>query len=97
MAEPLAVEGELKSLADKLDRLLSTNARLHEENLSLRYVASALAADIAVVWCLHEGRPALVLTALGHEDNFPVGWESPLAKAVREAAAAVSHRLGHRG
>ena len=45
----------------------------------------------------HEGRPALVLTALGHEDNFPVGWESPLAKAVREAAAAVSHRLGHHG
>ena len=40
---------------------------------------------------------AVVLTALGHEDNFPVGWESPLAKAVREAAAAVSHRLGHHG
>lgn len=45
----------------------------------------------------HEGRPALVITALGHEDVFPATWESPLAAAVREAAAAVSHRLGHRG
>lgn len=45
----------------------------------------------------HEGKPALVITALGHEDVFPATWESPLAAAVREAAAAVSHRLGHRG
>ncbi len=45
----------------------------------------------------HEGKPALVITALGHEDVFPATWESPLATAVREAAAAVSHRLGHRG
>ena len=45
----------------------------------------------------HEGKPALVITALGHEDVFPANWESPLAAAVREAAAEVSHRLGHRG
>lgn len=44
----------------------------------------------------HEGKPAVVLTALGHEDNFPVGWDSPLAAAVRDAAAQVSHRLGHK-
>jgi DNA-binding IclR family transcriptional regulator len=32
----------------------------------------------------HEGRPALVLTALGPEDNFPVGWESrPPAAGAR--------------
>lgn len=45
----------------------------------------------------HEGKPALVITALGHEDNFPATWDSPLAAAVRDAAAQVSHRLGHRG
>lgn len=45
----------------------------------------------------HEGRPALVITALGHEDSFAAGWDSPLAAAVRDAAAQVSHRLGHRG
>lgn len=44
----------------------------------------------------HEGRPALVLTALGHEDAFPATWDSPLAAAVRQAAADVSRRLGHR-
>lgn len=45
----------------------------------------------------HEGHPALVITALGHEDSFAAGWDSPLATAVRDAAAQVSHRLGHRG
>ena len=44
----------------------------------------------------HEGRPALVITALGHEDTFAATWDSPLAAAVRDAAAEVSHRLGHR-
>jgi DNA-binding IclR family transcriptional regulator len=45
----------------------------------------------------HEGRPALVITALGHEDSFAATWDSPLAAAVADAAAQVSHRLGHRG
>lgn len=43
----------------------------------------------------HEGRTAIVITALGHQDAFPVAWDSPAAQAVREAAAAISHRLGH--
>ncbi|MCU0969341.1 MAG: IclR family transcriptional regulator [Rubrivivax sp.] len=42
----------------------------------------------------HEGRPALVLTMLGHQDHFPAAWSSPLARAVRDAAAQVSARLG---
>jgi DNA-binding IclR family transcriptional regulator len=42
----------------------------------------------------HEGKPALVITALGHEDNFPATWESRLAGAVRDAAATISRRLG---
>lgn len=45
----------------------------------------------------HEGQPAIVITALGHQDHFPVGWDSPAAQAVREAARAVSARLGWRG
>ena len=44
----------------------------------------------------HEGHPALVITALGHEDGFVATWDSPLAAAVRDAAAEVSRRLGHR-
>ena len=42
----------------------------------------------------HEGLPAIVVTALGHQDSFPSAWGSTMATAVREAAAEVSRRLG---
>jgi DNA-binding IclR family transcriptional regulator len=42
----------------------------------------------------HEGVPALVITALGHEDRFASTWDSPVAHQVREAAAEVSRQLG---
>ncbi len=45
----------------------------------------------------HEGQPALVITALGHQDQFPVDWSSGVAQAVRGAAAEISHRLGWPG
>jgi len=60
MAEPLAVEGELKSLADKLDRLLSTNARLHEENLSLRASQAQLSRERAALLAKNEQARARV-------------------------------------
>ena len=44
----------------------------------------------------HEGQPAIVITALGHQDHFPTAWNSSLAAAVRAAAAAISGRLGNR-
>jgi DNA-binding IclR family transcriptional regulator len=43
----------------------------------------------------HEGLTVLVLTALGHEEDFPPEWDSALAHAVRSAAAEVSRRLGY--
>lgn len=45
----------------------------------------------------HEGSPAVVITALGHQDHFPVAWDSSAADAVRAAAAEISSRLGWRG
>ena len=45
----------------------------------------------------HEGDPAIVITALGHQDNFPSDWNSGAANAVRNAAAEISDRLGWRG
>lgn len=42
----------------------------------------------------HEGRTVLVITALGHADDVPTDWRSPIAQAVRAAAAEVSARLG---
>jgi DNA-binding IclR family transcriptional regulator len=44
----------------------------------------------------HEGHPAIVITALGHQDHFPAAWDSAAAQAVRAAAAEVSRRLGRR-
>lgn len=44
----------------------------------------------------HEGKAVLVITALGHEDNFPADWDSDVARSVRQAAAEVSLRLGYR-
>ncbi len=44
----------------------------------------------------HEGHAVLVITALGHEDSFDGAWASPLAQAVKRAAADVSRRLGYR-
>jgi len=42
----------------------------------------------------HEGRCALVLTALDHEDRLKGDWNSAGAHAVRDAAAAITRRLG---
>ena len=44
----------------------------------------------------HEGEPAIVITALGHQDHFSADWSSEIARQVREAAAAISTRLGAR-
>lgn len=44
----------------------------------------------------HDGEPALVITVLGHQDHVPAAWSSPMAAAVKRAAAAISVQLGHR-
>jgi len=54
MAERLHVEGELKSLADKLDRLLSANARLFEENRNLRAAQEQLAQERSALLAKNE-------------------------------------------
>jgi DNA-binding IclR family transcriptional regulator len=45
----------------------------------------------------HEGQPALVITALDHQDHLAADWSSPAALAVRDAAHEVSRRLGWDG
>jgi DNA-binding IclR family transcriptional regulator len=42
----------------------------------------------------HEGQPAIVVTALDHEERLPADWAGPSARAVRAAAAQISARLG---
>ncbi|MFO1338609.1 MAG: IclR family transcriptional regulator [Burkholderiaceae bacterium] len=43
-----------------------------------------------------DGEPAIVLTLLDHQDRLPGTWASPGVAAVRDAAAAVTARLGGR-
>lgn len=45
----------------------------------------------------HEGQPAVVITALDHQDRLSADWGSAAARAVREAAAEISARLGGPG
>ena len=45
----------------------------------------------------HNGEIALALTALGSAAEFDAKWTSPIAKAVKATARAVSERLGFRG
>ncbi|WP_418316890.1 IclR family transcriptional regulator [Piscinibacter sakaiensis] len=42
----------------------------------------------------HEGVPAIVITALGHQDQVSADWDSPTALAVRDAAERIAHGLG---
>jgi DNA-binding IclR family transcriptional regulator len=44
----------------------------------------------------HEGTAVLVITALDHQDRLSSDWNGRDAQAVREAAAAITHRLGGR-
>jgi DNA-binding IclR family transcriptional regulator len=45
----------------------------------------------------HEGHCAVVLTALDHEDRLQGDWDSAGARALREATAAITRRLGGKG
>jgi DNA-binding IclR family transcriptional regulator len=75
--------------------------RLAEQELRARGVVRAVGRPIPGVNAFsapvrdHEGKVALVITALGHQDQFPSAWTSPLALAVRTAAQEVSNRLGY--
>lgn len=44
----------------------------------------------------HEGEPAVVLTALDHEDRMSGDWNGAGARAVRDATYAITRRLGGR-
>ena len=45
----------------------------------------------------HQGNVAAVMTALGRESSFDVGWDAPAARALKSAADLVSRQLGYRG
>lgn len=42
----------------------------------------------------HTGRMAAAITSLGTIGQFDMGWDSPLARSIKDAAAKLSKRLG---
>jgi DNA-binding IclR family transcriptional regulator len=75
----------------------STLAEVHRQGLSRTDGAvvagvSALAAPVFD----HRGHIVLALTAIGPSAALDTRWDGPLATMMRDAAAAVSARLGHR-
>jgi DNA-binding IclR family transcriptional regulator len=88
-APPLtaAQRAELQSAVDEVRT--HGVARAHGRPMPGVNAFSAAAYD-------HEGRPTLVITALGHQDHFPAQWDSAAAQAVRGAAAEISRALGYR-
>lgn len=85
---PAPVEAELASARDEYNRHLCTRA--------VGRPIPGVNAFSAPVFD-HGGDPAAVLTLLGHQDHVPAAWASPMAAAVRRAAADISCRLGWRG
>jgi DNA-binding IclR family transcriptional regulator len=99
LAGPLGASGLQPRLADaQLDAEIKPAAA----ELKARGVTRAMGRPIPGVNAFsapvldHEGQPVLVITALGHQDHFPSAWNSPMADAVRQAAADISSRLGAR-
>lgn len=93
--------GELQSPSDRARRAPEV-AQIRTE-LKRHGVARAVGRPIPGVNAFsapaldHEGQPAIVITALDHEDRLPADWGCDSAKAVRDAAAQISARLGGAG
>lgn len=60
MVDRLPVESELKSLAEKVERLVSTNVRLHEENRTLRAANAEVSQERAALLAKNEQARARV-------------------------------------
>ncbi|WP_298831055.1 IclR family transcriptional regulator [uncultured Piscinibacter sp.] len=98
-----AVAGPLGELAPR--RLVEHEAELAqiEQDYRRHGLARAVGRPIPGVNAFsaaafdHEGTAAIVITALDHQDRFNSAWNGPDAQAVREAAAAITHRLGGPG
>ncbi|HEV8689505.1 MAG TPA: IclR family transcriptional regulator C-terminal domain-containing protein, partial [Ideonella sp.] len=99
---PLGAGGNSGLQAPVSDKTLDAEISVATAELRVHGVTRAVGKPIPGVNAFsapvrdHEGQPVLVITALGHQDHVPSAWSSPIARAVRAAAADVSARLGYR-
>jgi DNA-binding IclR family transcriptional regulator len=89
---PVKQRSRLRSHADELREIASEFQRHGVTRAVGRPIPGVNAFSAAAFD--HEGTPAIVITALGHQDDFPANWDSDAAHAVRRAAAEISDRLG---
>ena len=79
----------------ELDALVA-ECRQHGMSRAVGSVIPGINAFCAPVFD-HEGKMVLAITGLGPAGIFPPGWNSPMARAIRNAAQAISRQLGWRG
>lgn len=99
------IRDELDKLADSEEaELRLTQAQVDDELATVRRrgLARAVGRPVPSVNAFsapvfdHSGSVVLVITVLGPAGQFATAWDGPIAAAVRECAAGVSQRLGHR-
>lgn len=97
IAGPLGEALPATALRQRLSALddIRTEARRHGVSRATGSPIPGVNAFSAPAFDL-EGQPALVITALDHQDRLPAAWSSATAQAVREAAQAITDRLGGR-
>lgn len=98
------LDEELKQISDSSKTAVTTIRRQLEKSLTeirekgIARATGSLTPGIngfsAPVYD-HTGNMVAAITSLGTVGEFNVEWDSPTAKAMREAAKALSHRLGH--
>lgn len=98
------LDNELKETATATKTAITTVRRQLEKNLSeirthgIARATGSLTPGIngfsAPVYD-HTGSMVAAITSLGSMGEFNVEWDSPVAKAMLEAAKALSHRLGY--
>ena len=86
---------DLPTTAAAVDTLL-TEVRTHGSARVVDTLLPGIVAFCAPVFD-HEGKMVLAITGLGPAGVFPPGWNSPMARAIRDAAQGISRQLGWRG
>jgi DNA-binding IclR family transcriptional regulator len=97
------LDDELRSVSESSDTAVTTVRRQLEKTLTefrTRGIARATGSltpginGFSAPVYDHSGSMVAAITSLGAVGEFNVEWDSPVAKAMLEAALALSHRLG---
>jgi DNA-binding IclR family transcriptional regulator len=95
-----AALGDVRSQAPSRNTEFEASLKAARDEVTAHGLARAVGRPIPGVNAFsapvfdYAGEPVLVITALGHQDHVSSAWSSPMAQALKEAAATISARLG---